>query len=363
MDFGNDYDNVKDIYLPYNYRSRADILETANKLIFHNTNRIEKRLIPHNTDDTKSVFHDTYMDEDEEATAVIEKILELTNNGEKYSDIACLFRTNAQSRAIEDRLIYEGIPYKLHGGKSFYDRQEIKDLLAYFKLAYNTKDNKSFKAIYNKPNRYLGNHFYEMVKKGKSHYETMKESMYTMSRNYQQGVNQIVSIINHICNANANGRKLHSSLQYIMDSGYRDWLMEDVNNDEDNPMLENIETLLYLLSKFDSLEGLMLHLKRIEETKKEDKGNTVHLMTIHKSKGLEFKNVFALGVSENILPHSRALEEDTTGLAIEEERRLCYIAVTRAESYCYVSSLVTYNGKNAGESRFIDEMELYEQEA
>lgn len=360
MDFDKDYEQVKDIYLPYNYRSNIDILETANKLIFHNNNRIDKRLIPASDDNSESVFFETYMDEDEEAEKVIASIRESITLGDKYSDNSCLFRTNAQTRAMEDKLIYSGIPYKLHGGKSFYDRKEIKDLIAYFKLAHNTKDNKSFKHIYNKPNRYLGNEFYAMVKKGKSHYETMKESMYTMSNNYQRGVNQIVNIIKHIQGGNAINRKLSSSLQYILDSGYREWVMQDVDNSEDNPILENIETLNYLLSKFTSLDEFINHLKKIEEVKKEDKGNTVHLMTIHKSKGLEFKNVYVLGVSESILPHARALEEDTTGLAIEEERRLCYVAVTRAEKACRISSLINYNGKIAGDSRFIDEMGLYE---
>lgn len=261
------------------------------------------------------------MDEDEEAEYVMDKIFELTNdNKNKYSDIACLFRTNAQSRAIEDKLIYNGIPYKLHGGHSFYDRAEIKDLIAYFKLAYNVNDNASYKRIYNKPNRYLGNAFYDMVRKGKSHYNTMKESQYTMTKSFQQGSMQLISIITAIQNNNANKQRLTKSLGMILDSGYREWLMkDDVDDSADNPKLENIETLNYLISKFDSLDDFMVHLKRIEETRKEDRGNVVHLMTIHKSKGLEFKNVFTLGVSETILPHGRALEESVDGKALEEE--------------------------------------------
>jgi DNA helicase II / ATP-dependent DNA helicase PcrA len=357
--FKKEYKEVKQIFLPLNYRSHKDILETANKLIHNNYDRIEKKLIPANENTSKSVFYNLYGNEDQEAEEIVREIIHLKETEEnQYKDIACLFRTNAQSRAIEDQLIIKGIPYVLHGGTSFYERAEIKDLIAYLSLAYNSEDNSAFKRIYNKPNRYLGNAFYERVSTGKSHYETMKSVAHTFYKNQQQGINDIIHTIEGIKNLISDGKSLEDTLKFILNKGYKDWLLgEDFNSDADSPKLENIATLEYLLSHFDTLEEFMNHLEKVINNKKES-SNSVQLMTIHKSKGLEFPTVFVMGVSENTMPHVRALEEATDNKPLEEERRLCYVAVTRAEKKCYISSTLTYNGKDAGESRFIDEMGL-----
>jgi DNA helicase II / ATP-dependent DNA helicase PcrA len=357
--FKKDYREVKQIFLPLNYRSNAEILETANKLIHYNKNRIAKRLIPANNSTDKSVFYEGYSNEDQEASEVVRRIQEEVEEGEAiYKEIACLFRTNAQSRAIEDQLIIKGIPYVLHGGVSFYERAEIKDLISYLKLAYNSADNESFKRIYNKPNRYLGNAFYDKVSKGKSHYETMRTTSNSFARNQQNGIMDIVNTIEGVKRLLGNGNSLEDALKFILSKGYKEWMLgEDFNSEADSPKLENIATLEYLLSHFDKLDEFMEHLDKVTNAKKES-ANSVQLMTIHKSKGLEFKTVFVMGVSENLLPHYRALEEASDSKLAEEERRLCYVAVTRAERKCFISSVLTYNGKDAGASRFIDEMGL-----
>lgn len=361
--FKNEYREVKQIFLPLNYRSHAEILETANKLIHQNIDRISKKLIPANNTMVKSVFYNTYSNEDHEAEEIVREILRKEEMNEtKLKDIACLFRTNAQSRAIEDQLIIKGIPYVLHGGVSFYERAEIQDLIAYLKLAYNTADNSAFKRIYNKPNRYLGNAFYDKVSNGKSHFETMQAVSHQFSRGQQQGIMELEQIVKTMKKMAGNKEPLENLLKHVLEKGYKEWLLgEDFDSEADSPKMENINTLEHLLTHFDTLEEFMNHLDKVTGNKKEDE-NSVQLMTIHKSKGLEFKTVFVMGVSEGILPHFRALEEAVDNKPIEEERRLCYVAVTRAEQECYISSINTYNGKSAGESRFIDEMGLNDDE-
>lgn len=353
----NEYQAVKQIFLPLNYRSHADILETANKLIHKNVNRISKRLIPANNNSVKSVFYNVYHDEDSEALGIVNEILRKEEMEESsLKDIACLFRTNAQSRAIEDQLIIKGIPYKLHGGVSFYQRAEIMDLLAYLQLAHDNFDNTAFKRVYNKPNRYLGNAFYEKVSNGKSHFQTMRATMFAGKQ--RDNVNEFRNIIDTIIRMSNNREPLQDMITFVLDKGYKEWLLgEDFDSEADSPKLENINTLLHLLTHFETLDAFINHLDRVMNTKNES-DNSIQLMTIHKSKGLEFKTVFVMGVSEGILPHFRALEEvtDTNNNPLEEERRLCYVAVTRAEQECYISSVMTYNGKSAGISRFVDEM-------
>lgn len=366
IDFDKEYIDVKQIFLPYNYRSNSDILDKANKLILFNENRISKQLIPHKVTEEKSVYYERFEDEDMEAQSIVREIEALHADGLNYKDIAMLYRTNAQSRALEDKLILTGIPYILHGGVSFYDRAEIKDLIAYFQLAHDTKNNTAFKRIYNKPNRYLGNAFIDKLESVNHRHLYNAMSTMTFGR-WSNGCREIESIVRKINDNQQKKLPLEDSLQYILKNcGYQEWLVgEDFDADADGNKLENIDTLRHLLSMFDSVESFVEHVDKVTNSKRVS-DNAVHLMTIHKSKGLEFNTVFFVGVSEGLIPHARCLDvefgHDDKNNPIEEERRLAYVAVTRAEKKCYVSSIDSYNGKNFMPSRFIENMELKTEE-
>jgi DNA helicase-2/ATP-dependent DNA helicase PcrA len=362
IEFKSSYDNkVKQIPLMINYRSNSSILETANKLIRNNINRIEKELVPYKESNEKGVFYNVYQDEAEEASNVIAEIKTLNQNGIDYKKIAILYRTNAQSRSFEDELIFAGIPYTLHGGYSFYERKEVKDLISFFQLAYDTNNNKAFQRIYNTPNRFLGQAFLrdiQNVKKVKSHFEAID---HLHLKGFQKnGANELKWLIKSLQNISLNG-SLTDMINMIMENGYKDHLTDDNSSDEENPVFENVETLVHLLKQFDSLEEFIKHVESMTNKRKlDDKG--VQLMTIHRSKGLEFPIVFSVGLSEGVLPHIRSIEAEDNGdqkeNPIEEERRLAYVAVTRAENRCYISSVLGFNGKDVAPSRFTNEMAL-----
>lgn len=364
IDFVKNYKNVNEINLLTNYRSKSDILLKANKLITHNTNRIVKAMIPHNTTEEKAVHYNHFFDEIEESEFVADEVIILNEKENiKFKDMAVLFRTNKQSLAIENALIMKGIPYILHGGVSFYERKEVKDIISYLQLVWNSDNNKAFERVINVPSRYLGKAFIDKLKAVRNT-PLFKACDTTTLKDYEKkGVSDFKTLIKNMKNLLAKGESATSLVDFLLDNGYKSYLLDDENELSDSRM-ENVETLKYLLTFFDNVESFLEYVEKMTSKAKHNIDG-VQLMTIHKSKGLEFDTVFGIGVSENLLPHYKSIEkaeeqesEGELPLAIEEERRLAYVMVTRAENKCYVSSTSTYNGKGCGASRFIEEMGL-----
>jgi len=364
------------IPLENNYRSMPDILNRANMLIENNTFRIPKRLIPHKQGDDKVVSFKEYYDEQEEAAGVVEEV-ELLNdkNGIELKDQVILYRTNAQCVAFENELISRGISYVIHGGMSFYERKEVKTIVNYLKLAVNPNDNLAFLYVYNTPqfedkndsrNRFLGQEFLNAVKATKKKYyigmELVKHEKHWVLENWKKGVSKLKEAIEGLrLIVNDESKSPEEAIDYLLEEvGFRDYFTEqddEESDDEDNTQLANIETLKHAMSRFDDIHEFLDYIDQMTSKRKEDI-NGVQLMTIHKSKGLEFKAVFAVGMSEGLLPHYKVIEEGD--LAVESERNLAYVAVTRGEQLVNISSVQYFNGKGYGISRFVEEMGLTE---
>jgi len=369
IQFSKTYKMSTQIPLELNYRSNPGILKAANMLIRNNDNRIVKQLRSGRPDDFKDepcVMYTPYGNDDEEAAGVVEQMEILVDKeGYEHKQMAVIYRTNAQSRAVEDKLIMSGLPYVIHGGVSFYERSEVKDLVAYLQLAINPHDKEAFKRIYNKPKRYLGKAFESKVMGHRtSPWAAINDSLVVKSFTYEKkGVAEIVALISHLNSMVKKGEKAVDILDYVVEQGgYKAFITEEGDEEEEgNSRMENVATLKYVVDRFDEVEKFLEYIKMMTSTAKHDI-NGVQLMTFHRSKGLEFRAAFIVGCSEGLLPHYKAVEDQDEMVAagkpdpIQEERRLGYVGVTRAEEQCFLSSVRSFNGKPAGPSRFINEM-------
>jgi len=349
------YSNMQRVNLQINYRSKPDILNKANLLIANNTIRLEKKLIPHHTSEEKAVFYHHYQGPDDEAEGVVEEVMALNKEGVQYKDMAVLMRTNAQSRALEDSLILAGIPYVIHGSTSFYERKEVKDILGYLQLAYDPKNDKAFDRIINVPNRYLGKAFINSLKVVKG---TRLDALDQVNlKDYQkkgiQEFQEIIEVLQGLIKQKAPATEVIDTIMEM--TRYEEYLRKEEGDEEDNPRMENINTLRYVVGKFNDVTKFLKYID-LMTSKAKTSINGVQLMTFHKSKGLEFPIVFNVGISEGILPHVRAIESGFK--CIEEERRLGYVGVTRAQDKCFLSSISSFNDKPVFPSRFIREMKL-----
>lgn len=371
ISFKQRYPHAKIIKLEDNYRCDSKILDRANMLIANNNERLQKTLKANKFSDNQTVFYNVYQDEFEEGKEVVNEIQVITENENiAYKDIVVLYRTNAQSVALEDELITNGIPYVIHGGLSFYERSEIKDIVAYLTLANDINRNEAFERAYKTPLRGLGKAFLEEVKaiRGKSYFQNMNE-LHLTKRNEVDGVAGFNKIITTLQAMKINNKSITEMIDYLLDNGYKAHLLNDIDGedgagDENNPKLENVNTLKHLVSNYESVEQFLEYFEKMAGKRKRSEVDGVQLMTIHRSKGLEFNTVFVVGMNEGLLPHYRAVEayEEGNMTAIEEERRLGYVAVTRAERAVYISSLQSYNGKQTMASRFVNEMDLFIEE-
>lgn len=362
-----EYPNLQRFNLQLNYRSNPEILMTANKLIANNTERIVKELVPaRETTEHKAVIYNKFINEEEEANFIAEQVI-ATSATElaSYKDMAVVYRTNNQTLAIEDAFIRSGIPYVIHGGTSFYERKEIKDIVAYLALAFNNDDNKAFERIYNTPTRYLGAKFFEKIKGAKSFWNATSTSK-TLDSRETKAVNGFKKLVTDMRVKINGGFELIEVIDHLMEEGgYKDHLLnENDSDDEENPRLANVESLKSLINRFENVEKFLDYIQQMSGKAKQDV-NGVQCMTIHKSKGLEFHSVFAIGMNEGLLPFYKAVVDSyelMTEAPIEEERRLAYVAVTRPKEMCFISSTSHYNGKESYPSRFIEEMRLVEEE-
>lgn len=367
LDFEHDYKRAKTILLEQNYRSTQNILDTANLLIKNNSERKDKNLWTDNRSGS-SVEYKKLSDERYEASDVINKIYQMNNDGIPFKEMAILYRTNAQSRVFEEKLMYEGLPHKVVGGLKFYDRKEVKDIIAYMYFISNPEDSLSLKRIINTPKRGIGQ---ATIDKLETYSIRTSQSMYDSI--YDEDLEQFVS--------KATVKKLRTFADMISElisqaeslsvtemvwniyekSGYQRMLLES-KAIEDKSRIENIESLINAVSEFEkenpetTLSQYLQSVSLLSDVDKTTEDNGVSLMTIHAAKGLEYDVVFLTGMEEGLFPSKMAMEEG----GLEEERRLAYVAITRAKKTLFISSCstrMTYGQTNRSmESRFIDEI-------
>lgn len=366
LNFHKDFPGAKIVKLEQNYRSTQKILEVANKVIKNNRTRIEKNLWT-SRNEGKSVVYREFPHSNEEEYGVINRIIGLHYKGEEFKDMAILYRTNAQSRGFEEALVRESIPYKIVGGLKFYDRMEVKDILAYLRAINNTDDNVSLSRIINRPKRGIGDTSLADLldyadKNGISLYNLVTnidkfEDLNIRARKNVRDFGSILKILKDRSEKLSIG-KLFEEVLY--ESGYVEDLKSQ-NTIEAKTRLENIEELHSNIMEYDR-EGVELAeylntLSLLSDVDKTSEESGVNLMTMHAAKGLEFSTVFLVGFEEGLFPSNRSIESEDE---VEEERRLCYVGVTRACNNLFISSSRTRSmyGKltPAKRSRFIHEM-------
>ena len=357
LNFERDYKDAKVIMLEENYRSTKNILNVANSVIKNNKERKDKNLWTNNPDGDKVVYH-TALNEKDEASYVINEIKKLVSNGEELSNMAVLYRTNAQSRTVEEAFLANNIPYKVVGSFYFYNRKEIKDLISYLRIIYNHNDDVSLLRVINVPKRGIGtktieNLTFEANLYNKSIYDTITSGKELEFKN----------IIEDIASNMAN-LSLTELIDYILDKTGIKKELESENSVDAEIRLENLEEFKSITKNFEeayglaSLEDFLAEISLVADIEEhKDNPNTVTLMTIHSAKGLEFDYVFVVGLEEGIFPHSNSIFEGN----IEEERRLCYVAITRASKKLWLintNERMLYGERNRNNpSRFIKEID------
>lgn len=347
LDFEKDFPNAVVIKLEQNYRSTKNILTAANEVIKHNSARKDKTLWTEN--DTGSIIHVFRADNDiEEAVFVTEIINKNALKGKKYKDFAVLYRTNAQSRAIEDRFVRKGIPYRLFGGVRFYERKEIKDILAYLKLIDNSADAVAIKRIINVPKRGIGDKTVETAENAASKNGTTLFEALGCAAEYPELKSRgkkLGEFYELICSFKQKAEELsvHELIEYVVNAtGYRDELEQD-GSDDAMMRIENIEEFASKAAEFEKenenatlsafLEDVAL-VADIDSYSEDD--DAVVLMTLHSAKGLEFPYVFMIGMEEGLFPSGRAINTGDSK-ELEEERRLCYVGITRAKKELFLT--------------------------
>ena len=335
LNFEHDYKDAKIILLEQNYRSTKTILNAANDVIKNNKQRKDKKLWTENETGDKITYHKS-LDEKDEALYVTREINKLLGDGASLNDIVVLYRTNAQSRNIEEAMLKDNIPYKVIGSFYFYNRKEIKDLISYLKLIYNNDDDISLNRIINSPKRGIGNKTMEQLAikasiNGTSLFEAidsgkeLKFKELILSLKKESELLSLTELVDAVLDK--SGLKAELESEGTLEAEAR---LE--NLEEFKSITKNYEERNGIISLSDFLEEISL-VADIEEHK--DSTDVVTLMTIHSAKGLEFKYVFVIGMEEGIFPHSRSLLSNDE---LEEERRLCYVAITRAKKKLWLVS-------------------------
>ena len=333
LNFEKDYKDAKTILLEENYRSTSTILDAANQVIKNNTQRKDKNLWTSRGKGEKIKYYRAYNERDE-AQYVIRKIKELRKKDVEYKDIAVLYRTNAQSRVLEEEMLKENMPYRVIGSFYFYSRKEIKDLIAYLRLIHNSKDNVSLLRVINTPKRGIGLKTIKTLTakadaEGTSIYEAISSGKELEFKNMIEKLKSI-----------AEELTLTELIDKVLDASGMRQELESEKTLESEVRLENLEEFKSITKSFEEREGLvsledfLLEISLISDVEEyKDDPNRVSLMTVHSVKGLEFSHVFVVGMEEGIFPHMNSLMETSE---LEEERRLCYVAITRAKDDLYL---------------------------
>ena len=368
LNFEKDFKDARLIKLEQNYRSTSNILDTANSLIENNIKRKDKNLWTANGSGDEVLYKNNSV-ESEESKFVVDEIKSLINSGYSYGDIAILYRTNAQSRPFEEALMKNLIDYKVIGGLKFYDRKEIKDLISYLKIIVNPKDDVALKRIINEPKRGIGNKSVEQLSIIASENDISMLDLITnpdydhlLSDRLKKLAHKFYNPLKEIFEKALN-YTITDLINEVLDrSGYLK-VLESSYSVEDRARIDNINEFISAASEYeennsedtiyDYLENLSL-ISDLEKT--EDKDDSIMLMTMHAAKGLEFPVVFVVGMDEGLFPGKRSIDEGN----VEEERRLFYVAITRAREKLYLTSSQVRRAYGKPiyykTSRFVDEI-------
>jgi DNA helicase-2/ATP-dependent DNA helicase PcrA len=363
--FENDFDNVSVVKLEQNYRSTKNVIDAAVAVIKQNNSRVEKELWTDKGNGDEITIYQS-RDQEEEAEYVVDEIQELKRRDINLSSVAVLYRTNFQSRILEETLLRNGLPYKLVGGFRFYDRQEIKDILSYLRFVVNLKDELSLSRVLNTPSRKMGPKsvakLHEIAKatgctlgelivgaylnNNIEHIPSIQFDSSKLSKiqTYMDEINKFQSVIIPFGSiyVNSKGKDALEVIEIVLSQiRYIEYI--DDGTEQAEYKKENIEELKNVASTYvtrygiKSLDLFLQEIALIEQEQNKNKdgsGMNVNLMTLHSSKGLEFDYVFMVGMEEGIMPHSRSFTDEKE---LEEERRLCYVGITRAREKLYLT--------------------------
>jgi DNA helicase-2/ATP-dependent DNA helicase PcrA len=372
LNFQKDYPDVKVYKLEQNYRSTQNIVNVANSIIANNKNQLEKNIFSDNEIGEKIKITRSFSD-NEEGKSVAESIMqERGNNNLEWKSFAILYRTNAQSRSMEEGLRKLNVPYKIYGGLSFYQRKEIKDLIAYFRLTFNPSDEEAFKRVINYPARGIGKTTLDRIilaadQNQMTLFEIICDAPKYLENRSAMAVESFATAIQSFAVVAKNSNAYDTALHIAQQSG----LLKDLYSDKSVEGLnryENIQELLNGIKEFSEREdieerGLAIFMQDIalltnDDNDKNPNKDTVSLMTIHSSKGLEYPQVYIVGLEENLFPSQMALNSRAD---LEEERRVFYFAITRAEKrlhLSYATSRFRFGTLiNCEPSRFLDEID------
>lgn len=369
LNFEDDYSDVQKITLDQNYRSTQNILDAANSVISNNKGRMGKSLWTSNGDGNR-VYVYTGTNEYDEARYIARQIKKHFDEQGSFSDCAILYRTNAQSRVIEEMLMRESVPYKVLSGLRFYDRKEIKDIIAYLRVVYNPNDDVSLARIINEPKRKIGNATLEKARNIAREKETSLYDVISHADDYHEfktAIKKLLSfseIIQSLIKLKDTVTIEELTGRILNDTGYMPALvMEDTT--ESKTRIENLGEFISVITEFEkneetgnTLGEFLENISLVSDIDGYDENeDSAVLMTIHSAKGLEFPIVFLSGLEEGLFPGMRSMESDDD---IEEERRLCYVAITRAKEQLYITKTIsrTIHGKTmpTTASRFFKEI-------
>jgi len=367
LDFQKDYPDAVVIKLEQNYRSTANILDAANQVIAHNEGRMEKALWTETSaGDPIHLF--CAGDEREEAAWICDRMQQMRLDGIDYGSMAVLYRSNAQSRVLEDMLVRAGIPYRIYGGLRFYDRKEVKDIVAYLRCIVNPSDDVSLRRIINQPKRSIGDStIAELVRYAAQEqmplFSALADVPDTLSARPRKCVSEFGDLMNELVLVREEMGLTEFVTHLIAKTGLKAQYERD-QSDEGKTRVENIDEFLGAVAEYErgaenpTLEDYLENVALVSDLDQADFGaKCVTLMTVHSAKGLEFPTVFITGMEEGIFPTGRSLQDDAR---MEEERRLCYVAITRAQKRLFMSyaaqrmlyNQVSYNAP----SRFLKEI-------
>lgn len=368
LEFEEDYDASRCIKLEQNYRSTQNILSAANSVIAHNYERKPKELWTQNEEGEKLTVY-TAMDDRDESDYIVSTVQEQVKAGAKYADFAVLYRLNSQSQSLERALVHAGIPYRIIGGRRFYDRKEIRDMISYLAVISNPQDNIRLKRIINVPKRGIGDKTINTVEEisttlGQSMVETMRQSsQFELLVKNNKRLTEFCDMLDRM-NALLDTVSIHEMYEKLLkELSYESWLVQ--SNEYTEVALDNVHELANAIAQYEQENGedatlqgfleetaLMTDIDAYSETE-----DCILLMTLHSAKGLEFENVFIPGLEENVFPsyQSTLSEHD-----MQEERRLAYVGLTRAKKRLYLihaGSRMVFGRTNRNRpSRFIEEI-------
>ena len=367
LDFEKDFPDCKVIKLEQNYRSTANILDAANNVIAHNEGRKEKALWTDRGEGEKICLFRAG-DEREEAAWVLDRMRQLNRGGVPYGAMAVLYRMNAQSRVLEEMFVRAGVPYRIYGGLRFYVRKKVRDIVAYLRAIVNPADDVSLRRIINQPKRAIGDATIaelarSAAEEGVSLFATLVEPPQTLSSRARKCVGEFAALMTRLTLEREDMPLADFVRRLIEETGLlAQYTKED--SDEARTRVENIQEFIGAVEEFaekaesPTLEDFLENVALVTDVDSMDEAaQAVTLMTLHSAKGLEFKNVFLIGMEDGIFPSLRSMEDEGR---MEEERRLCYVGITRAQDRLFLSFAVQRMLFNLMQhnrpSRFLDEI-------